>query len=209
MKQWVVAGICAAALAVGAYLAYQWRGRVAPAQLTTSARYAPVESCQGCHPAIWKTYRQTGMGRAFSAFAFDRTPADFGRRNKFYHKPSDSHFTMLRRGGEAFMRRHQIGPAGEEINVVEKRIDYIMGSGHTGQTLIHRNPRNELIELPVAWYIAKGGYWAMNPNYDQPNHEGFRRRIRYDCFFCHNGYPDMQGRPDDFLADPIYPAKLP
>lgn len=149
------------------------------------------------------------MGRAFSAFAFDRTPADFDRRNKFYHKLSDSYFTMLRRGGEAFMRRHQIGPAGEEINVVEKRIDYIMGSGHTGQTLIHRSSRNELIELPVAWYIARGGYWAMNPNYDQPNHEGFRRRIRYDCFFCHNGYPDMQGQPDDFLADPIYPAKLP
>jgi predicted CXXCH cytochrome family protein len=149
------------------------------------------------------------MGRAFAAFREDRTGADFAVKNRFYHKASNSYFTMLRRGDDAFMRRHQIGVGGEEINVVEKRVDYVMGSGHKAQTLIHRNPRNELVELPVAWYTAKGGYWAMNPNYDRPDHEGFRRRIRYDCFFCHNAYPQIDGRADDFHADPIYPEKLP
>ena len=149
------------------------------------------------------------MSRAFAPFEWDRTTADFTNRNRFYHKASGRHYTMLRRGGEAFMRRHQLGPAGEEVNVVEKRIDYIMGSGHKAQTLIHRNSRNELIQLPVAWYTANGGYWAMNPNYDRPDHEDFRRRISYDCFFCHNAYPQLGGRPDDFHGDFVYPPELP
>ena len=37
----------------------------------------------------------------------------------------------------------------------------------------------------------KGGYWAMNPGYDRPDHEGFRRPISYDCMFCHNAYPKI------------------
>lgn len=208
MTKWLLPGLCLAG--VVAFWVYQRCVRPdlpgAPASVKS---YAPAESCKACHAEVWKTYSLTGMGRAFAAFRADRTAADFTVRNRFNHKASDSHFTMLRRGDEAFMRRHQIGVRGEEINVVEKRVDYIMGSGHKAQTLIHRNQRNELIELPVAWYSANGGYWAMNPNYDRPDHEGFRRRIRYDCFFCHNAYPQLGNRSDDFHTDPIYPEKLP
>ena len=208
MKKWLLPGLCLAGVA--AFWVYQRGVRPDPRRVPVQAKsYAPSESCQACHAGVWKTYSLTGMGRAFTAFRPDRTAADFAVRNRFYHKASDSHFTMLRKGVEAFMRRHQIDVRGQEINVVEKRVDYIMGSGHKAQTLIHRNPRNELIELPVAWYTANGGYWAMNPNYDRPDHEGFRRRIRYDCFFCHNAYPRLEGRSDDFHTDPIYPEKLP
>jgi hypothetical protein len=28
----------------------------------------------------------------------------------------------------------------------------------------------------------------MNPGYDRPDHKDFRRKIGYDCTFCHNGY---------------------
>ncbi|MFN7925434.1 MAG: tetratricopeptide repeat protein [Bryobacteraceae bacterium] len=206
MPKWTLAAL---AITVLAATWFSWPKKSAPAA-SPSARYAPASACLGCHVDISKTYRETGMGRAFSAFRFDRTTADFTTRNRFHHAPSERYYTMIRRGDEAFLRRHQVGPAGEEINVVEKRIDYIMGSGHAAQTLIHRTPRGELIELPVAWYVANsGGYWAMNPNYDRPDHEDFRRRISYDCFFCHDGYPDLAGRSDSVYADPIYPTKLP
>ena len=207
MRRRLLPGVCVAMVAALCACRYWPRPDSSPAP--PAAAFASPATCHGCHADIWKTYQLTGMGRSFAVLAEPRTTADFEKRNRFYHKASGRSYTMHRRGGEVFMRRHQVGPAGEEINVVEKRIDYVMGSGHKAQTFIHRNSRNELIQLPVAWYTANGGYWAMNPNYDRPDHEDFRRRIRYDCFFCHNAYPQLDQRSDDFHSDPVYPPELP
>lgn len=45
-----------------------------------------------------------------------------------------------------------------------------------------------LVELPLTWYSANGGFWGMSPGYDVPNHQDFRRRVSESCLFCHNGY---------------------
>jgi predicted CXXCH cytochrome family protein len=68
---------------------------------------------------------------------------------------------------------------------------------------------NTLIELPLGWYAAKGGYWAMNPGYDRPDHEGFRRLITYDCMFCHNAYPAIPAGQEQPFAESVYPGALP
>src|SRR6185436_5674782 len=127
----------------------------------------------------------------------------------YYHAPSDSYFTMLRRGGRFFQRRHQLGPDGRETNVMEKLIDFIIGSGNHARTFLHRSPRNTLIELPLGWYADKGGHWAMNPGYDRPDHQGFRRKVTYDCMFCHNGYPDTPLGHDERGAEPVFAGRLP
>ena len=57
------------------------------------------------------------------------------------------------------------------------------------RTYVHRNADGTLLELPLAWYAEKGGYWAMNPGYDAPDYPYARRQIAYDCMFCHNAYP--------------------
>jgi FimV-like protein len=64
-----------------------------------------------------------------------------------------------------------------------------MGSGNHARTYLHRTPANELLELPLGWYAEKGGYPAMNPGYDRPDHAGLSRTIPYGCMFCHNAYP--------------------
>ena len=74
-------------------------------------------------------------------------------------------------------------------NVIEKRIDYVIGSGNHSRTFIYRNERDKLIELPVSWYSENGGYWAMSPGYDRSDHSDFRREVSDSCLFCHNGYP--------------------
>lgn len=173
----------------------------------SSAAYAPPSSCAGCHDAIWKTFRNSGMGRSFAAFRADAAPAGFTVRNMYYHPASGRRYRMYIRDGRAFMRRYQSAPHGGEVNVVEKQIDYVIGSGYKVLTFLHRNAADELIQLPVAWYPGSGGYWAMNPGYDRPDHDDFRRRVRYDCFFCHNAYPAVQS--DSFYGDAVYPPRLP
>lgn len=158
--------------------------------LFANGRIAQADSsnaCAGCHREIWESWKKTGMGRSFSLPSAENTPR---LSEPWYHEPSDSFFSMSFRDGAWFQRRHQLDAGtGREINVMEKRVDYVLGSGNHARTYLHRTPANTLIELPLGWYSEKGGYWAMNPGYDRPDHEGFRRQVTYDCMFCHNAYP--------------------
>ncbi|HYL37904.1 MAG TPA: tetratricopeptide repeat protein [Bryobacteraceae bacterium] len=180
-------------------------GWVALANLPVSAQpgnsYFESRVCSSCHPSQWETYRRTGMGRSFYRPEPDNVVEDYKTANDFYHPASDTHFTMLERDGRYYQRQYQIGFDGNQTNIREEQIDFIIGSGNHSRTYLHRTSRNTLIELPLAWYSEKGGYWAMNPGYDRPDHQGFRRLIGYECMFCHNAYPEI---PTGSGADPVY-----
>jgi predicted CXXCH cytochrome family protein len=148
------------------------------------------------------------MARSFARPQPSNTIEDYAKKNTYHHQASRSYFTMVQRGGKYFQRRHQLGPGGQQTNVMEKEIHYIMGSGAHVRTYLHRTARNTLVELPLAWYSEKGGYWAMNPGYDRPDHQGFRRKVTYDCMFCHNGYPESAPATGDRGAEPVF-AGLP
>ncbi len=141
------------------------------------------------------------MGRSFAP----ATAANTGE-GTYYHAPSESWFSQFTRAGSHFQRRWQVDAAGREIHVMEKQIHYVMGSGHLARTFLHRTPSGQLFELPLGWYAEKGGLWAMNPGYDRPDHDGFRRPVTYDCMFCHNAYPAVPAKP---VSDSVYSGELP
>jgi predicted CXXCH cytochrome family protein len=149
------------------------------------------------------------MAKSFYRPTPANTVEDYTDKNTFYHKPSDSYFSMRQRDGKLYQRRYQMDPAGKQVNVMEKQIDYIMGSGNHARAYLNRTARGTLVELPLAWYAEKGGYWAMNPGYDRPHHDGFRRPIAYDCMFCHNGYPQIPAGHDQPFAEAVYAGALP
>ncbi|BDC48947.1 hypothetical protein F183_A12630 [Bryobacterales bacterium F-183] len=178
--------------------------------LLASAAIAQADAskaCGGCHKEIWESYQKTGMGRSFALPTAQNTPLP---AQPYFHEASDSYFQMLFRDGAWFQRRHQLDPTtGRETNIIEKRVDYVLGSGNHARTYLHRTPANTLVELPLGWYAEKGGYWAMNPGYDRPDHEGFRRQVTYDCMFCHNAYPTVPPRNTKPGEDAVYGAELP
>src|SRR5205085_3263073 len=112
---------------------------------TQDTEYTPPETCGVCHAKMAETYRRTGMGRSFYRPSPANTVEDYSRKNTYFHKPSDSYFTMLRRDGKYYQRRHQTDPEGKVVNVVEKQIDYILGSGNHSRAYLHRTARNQLI----------------------------------------------------------------
>ena len=160
--------------------------------------------CAGCHSEIAKSYQQTGMGRSFYRPAAANIVEDYERRNRLDHRPSSRTYTMIERDGQWFQRRHQTGFDGKETNVVETRVDYIIGSGNHARSYLHRAGDGHLIELPVSWYSENGGYWEMSPGYDRPDQQDFRRAIAFSCLFCHNAYPDSTTAEEG-----VFPAALP
>ncbi len=177
------------------------------ALLATSAfgQYANPRQCAGCHPAVAKSYAQNGMGRSFHKVRSE----DLSETGSYYHPASDTHYQMLSRDGVLVQRRYQLGFENRETNVDEKAVDYIAGSGNHMRTYLHRNADGTLLELPLAWYAEKGGYWAMNPGYDSADYPFARRQIAYDCMFCHNAYPKTPPHNDRLGDRPVYSGDLP
>src|SRR5262245_58899774 len=153
----------------------------------SDAGYIDPAACAKCHQEIAESYARTGMARSFGMVL---TGKEFPglKGGDFYHQASAEHFTIFAKAGGLYLKRHQSGIDGEILNVLEAKIDYWFGSGNHARSYISRTSSGEFVELPLTWY-AKGGYWAMSPGYDRPDHAGFSRKITYRCMFCHNAYP--------------------
>jgi Flp pilus assembly protein TadD len=186
------------------------RGAAAP--MAPSPDYVDPAECVRCHRDVAATYRKTGMGRSFSKPSAANAAEDFGRANTVDHRLSGMRYEMVERNGEFFERRSQRGFDGKETNVMEERIDYVVGSGNHARTFLHRAANGQLTELPVTWYAESKGYWAMSPGYDRKHQKDFFRAIKPECMFCHNGYPQGDAgslRVDANFDRSIFPEQLP
>ncbi len=171
--------------------------------------YIDARVCGTCHRQIADDYRQTGMSRSFFRPTAENTIEDYARQNTFYHALSDTHYAMIRRDGEFYQRRWQIGLLGAEINVEELKVDYILGSGNHARSYLHRTAAGTLIELPLGWYPdPKPGKWAMSPGSDS-DHPRTRRFVAYKCMSCHNGIPRIPEGNDAPGSDPVFLGNLP
>jgi predicted CXXCH cytochrome family protein len=171
--------------------------------------YADPILCAQCHQEIAATFRLTGMARSFYRATRQNMAAALKSGKPFFHEPSHTYLENFERGGKFYQRRWQIGFDGRDTNVEEKQIDYVMGSGNHAQTFLHLTARNTLQQLPLGWYVEKGGYQAMNPGYDRFDYQGSTRAIHYECMFCHNGYPRIAASGREDGAEARYTTPLP
>ncbi len=204
---WLLAVVCLAG-AAATFFALRKTGP-APTPERAKSGYVDPATCAGCHQEIAKSYRLTGMGRSLYRPRSENTVEDYKTHNSIYNRASDRYYTMIERDGKWLQRRHQLGPKGEEINVEEKQVDYVIGSGNHVRTYLNRTTQGTLVELPVSWYSEKGGYWAMSPGYDRPNQEDFRRTIVGECLFCHNSYPAKEKATNLDGSEPLFGDRIP
>lgn len=203
--------VATAVLALGASMC-SCRSTSHPREELTKAQqntYVDPAVCSGCHAGIVKSYRLTGMGRSFYRPRADTMVEDFKTRNTFYHRASDRYYEMLQRDGKYYQRRYQKDIDGSMTNVIEKQIDYVLGSGNHARSYLNQTGNGRLVELPVSWYTENGGYWAMSPGYDRPDHQDFRRVILQDCMGCHNAYPQNDVPASKLGGDAIFGGTLP
>ena len=179
-----------------------------PAGVHSGNGYVDSKQCATCHGEIAASYARTGMAQSFYKPASANTIEDYAGTPEYYHALSDSYYAMTIRNGQYFQRRWQVDGGGNQINVEELKIDYVMGSGNHARSYLHRTERGMLIELPLGWYPDHGGEWRMAPGSDTP-HPQTRRFISYKCMFCHNGYPNIPAANQEPGSDPVFSGELP
>jgi Tfp pilus assembly protein PilF len=177
--------------------------------VTTGAApgYVDERSCVLCHGHISRSYQEKGMARAFRRPRAESDIEDFAAP-PFVHKASGQTFQIARRGDRLVFRRWQLDGAGKPVHVLEQPVDWILGSGDHARTYLYQTPGGELFQLPLAWY-SQTRSWAMAPGFDQPDHEGVRRRVRRECVFCHTSYPDLPAGADAYGSPQTFPPSLP
>ena len=178
---------------------------------TSNPGYAEAGACATCHREISESYARTAMARTFGVMRHGNEFPELDRGGSFHHVASDEHFTIFQRDGKPHLKRHQIAFDGALTNIFEARIDYWFGSGNHARSYITRTNAGELIELPLTWYSEKGGYWAMSPGFDRPDHGGFSRKLSHKCMACHNGNIQIseEESAEGGLAGHRFPARLP
>ncbi len=169
--------------------------------------YVADRACTGCHRKIVESFQHVGMARSFYRPGADNGIETFDGK-PFFHEKSQQYLEITRREGGLTFRRWQLAADGKPINVFEQPIDWILGSGNHARTYIYRLPDGELYQLPLAWYTQTKS-WGMAPGYDRRNHEGVTRRIRHECLFCHNAYPEIVEDRNTYWRAQTFPAELP
>ncbi len=169
--------------------------------------YVPDRTCAICHRDLAESYRAVGMARSFYRpraaeiiETLDGPP--------FFHQPSRRYYEMRWRDDGLLFRRYRKSKTGEITALFERRVDWILGSGHTSRTYLFQTEAGELYQLPISWY-SQTGSWGMAPGYDNAEHQGVTRRVRRECMFCHNGYPEVPVGADQPWAPQWFPADLP
>ncbi len=177
--------------------------------------YVEDRACSLCHADLARSYQQVAMAKSFYRPSAAKAIEDFSSF-PFFHQPSGRHYEIERSGDEYTFRRYLLDESGRKVHQFERRIDWILGSGNHSRTYLYRTPGGELYQLPLAWYGdtdsppgEPAGHWGMAPGYDRPDHQGVTRRVRRECMFCHNAYPDVEAGSDAYNSPQTFPADLP
>ncbi|HJQ40154.1 MAG TPA: tetratricopeptide repeat protein, partial [Thermoanaerobaculia bacterium] len=179
---------------------------VLAAVLTLPPGYVDDSLCADCHRELAATYRHVGMSQSFSRPRASNVIEDFDAP-PYFHEKSKQYFEMRRRGDAITFRRYQLRD-GKQVNVFEQMVDWILGSGHRSRTYLYATPGGELYQLPIAWY-SQIRAWRMSPGYDRADHDGVTRRVRHECMFCHNAYPDVAKSSESYWRAQTFPRELP
>ena len=172
-----------------------------------AAGYVPDRACAICHRDIAASYQDVGMARSFYRPRPENLIEDLDGP-PFFHAPSGRWYEMRWRDDGLHFRRYRKDADGRQSAVFERRVDWILGSGNSSRSYLYQTAAGELYQLPLSWY-SQAGRWGMAPGYDNADHQGVTRRVRRECMFCHNGYPEVPAGSDHPWSPQWFPHDLP
>lgn len=151
-----------------------------------SIAYVGSARCIECHPNEHASYLHTAHSRSMVALDQHR-PAEA----RFDHPPSGRRYRVYDKGGELRHQESLLPRTGEEIELSDYAIRYVVGSGRFGHSYLAEDD-GFLIQSPVTWYAERNAF-GMSPGYDRPLHMSFMRAISTGCLFCHVGAVETVG----------------
>ena len=147
--------------------------------------YTGDEKCKPCHNSIHDSYHQTGMSRSLYKPYTGNEIENFIDAGPVYNESSDFYYSAYKKGDEYFQKEYRLDKDGKIIHELERKVDYIIGSGNNTRSYLYRE-NGFYYEMPLSWFTEKRK-WDMSPGYVKLN-QRFSRPIVQECMNCHNSY---------------------
>ena len=171
-----------------------------------AAGYVEDKACSTCHMELYLSYQHVGMSQSFKRPGEAKVIEEFGK--EFYHEPSQRYYRIDKDGDKMSFKRYQRDNKGQEINIFETPIHWVMGSGNRARSYLYRTDWGEMYMLPLGWY-SEDKVWGMSPGFEDKNHLGVLRRIQRECMFFHNALPEVPENSDVHWNVHQFPEELP
>ncbi|MGH9653118.1 MAG: hypothetical protein ACRD6B_06590 [Bryobacteraceae bacterium] len=157
--------------------------------------YVGSKVCAGCHPAMYRSFRKTEMGRSM------RLAADLSLKQV----PTQA-MIMAPSGKRIFHVYHDRSgwhQSESEPNTFtdEHDLAYVVGSGQNGLSFVVKRG-SYLFQAPLSFY-TKPHKWGLSPGYKGAD-LGFSRAITEQCMLCHSGGPRPVAHTEGEYLDPPF-----
>ena len=167
--------------------------------LADSIEYVGMQTCRSCHPDVYETFTQTGMGLSFDTASVSKTSADFSKYHLIYDTINSLYYRPFFKDSIFYIEEFRLAEKDTVHKRVEK-VDYIVGSGqHTNSHILSFN--GYIYQAPITYYTQEKR-WDMAPGFRTKN-QRFSRLLNTECITCHNHFPNqVEGSHNKFTEMP-------
>ncbi len=167
--------------------------------LQDSVKYVGIQTCRSCHPEIYESFAETGMGQSFDHASKEESDASYGKHAFVYDEKSNFYYKPFFRDSSMYIMEYRL-ENGDTIHKRTEKISYIVGSGqHTNSHIIDVN--GYIFQAPITYY-TQDGRWDIAPGFEDENLR-FERLLTTECITCHNQYPTpIEGSLNKYVEMP-------
>lgn len=152
--------------------------------VATTTAYVGDSACTSCHATQASAYAKHAMSRSFHAWT-SGTRVEAPLDSPLVNRPTGFSYKVVERDARLYQVEYLEGPDGKRLHELERRIDWVMGSGNVARTYFTEE-NGRLFQLPLTWYDKHG--WDFSPGYEV-NDARFDRTMPDRCVACHSSYP--------------------
>ena len=167
----------------------------------TGVEYVGDQVCGSCHSVIYKSFKQTAMGRSASV----PSPDDLKSLAKPVTISSETlnrTYTVYARDGKMYHEESQRDAKGQLVFSETHEIALAVGSGEVGKSYLVAKGDTFFVS-PISFYTRING-WDLSPGYEQSLFRDFTRPVVELCVDCHTGEPRfVSERPNHFQQPPF------
>jgi hypothetical protein len=144
------------------------------------------------------------MGRSSSITPGEGDLEDFSPEKAAFTAADGTRYLAEKVGGKVL--HHEMGTDAQGRILYDQKlpVSLAIGSGTRGKTYAV-NRGGILLQSPISWYSAKGGYFELSPGYENSSaNPHFGRRVMESCLVCHVGRMEFDPDTPDRLAPPYF-----
>lgn len=162
--------------------------------LADSARYVGMAQCITCHPNVYNSFMQTGMGKSWDQATMQKSSARFDEHAYVYDSIKNFWYHPFWKDSSLYIREFRLD-GNDTVYSRTELISFIVGSGqHTNSHIWQVN--GFLYQAPLTFYTQKG-IWDLPPGFDEGQNSRWSRIISVECMNCHNMYPQFESASEN------------